>query len=73
MRTETKERDELAMRTSADIDELLARFTDLLNAEGTKSEKLRAFRKQFGSNKELVKLMDAAVQVRTLFDKGEIE
>lgn len=56
-----------------DTAKLLSQFIDLLNTEGINSEKVKSFRDNYTSNKELVKLMDTAITVKEMFENGEVE
>lgn len=57
----------------ANVNALLAAFTDILNKYGAESKEVKDFRKQHAENPELIKLMESAASIKALFDTQIIQ
>lgn len=71
--SDTRSDTRLDTRPDTSLDTLLEGYIDLLNQYGTVGQLVLDFEKEHQKNKELVKLMDAARQVRGLFDEGQLK
>jgi hypothetical protein len=69
-RCENEKEKEKEKEKETALDELLSLYVDLLNEHGPDDKRTRAFETEHSDNRELVKLMANAREVRELFAKG---